>query len=57
MAKEEKTGMVIEIDREYRAKLKELQGKLSAIRIDRTMSQLASECVQAGIDIKLLAIK
>jgi hypothetical protein len=54
--KKETSKMVIELTRSDRAKLKELQGKLEGLSIDRTLSELAAECLTAGIDVKSFAV-
>lgn len=55
MTKKEKLtkGMVIEIDRIERARLKEIQSKYCLVGADKTLAQIASDCLKIGISSKL----
>lgn len=51
--KKDKSSMVIEFERKERANLKMIQARLELIGIDKTLSEIASDCLATGIYQKL----
>jgi len=51
--KKEFTGLIIKIDRKVRSKLRTLQANYELIGEDKTLAQVAEECVEIGIESKL----
>ena len=55
MAKKKETkGMVLELDNAVRANLRELQSRFIMIGVDKTLVQIALDCLKIGIYDKLI---
>lgn len=57
MAKKLTKGMVIELSDTDRANLRTIQGKYLLVGIDKTMAEIACDCLKIGIHDNLLNIE
>ena len=51
--KKDKSSMIITFERKERANLRMIQARLELIGIDKTLSEVASDCLISGIHNKL----
>ena len=55
--KKETKGVVVELDIETRGKLMLLKGIIAGIGVNKTLSELAIECLKIGLQSKLENMK